>query len=387
MSKLLIAHGGAPTAVINASLYGAVMEAKKSGKVDAVLGARHGSAGILAEDFIDLGALGPEALALLRVSPASAIGTSRTPLEGPDYEQMVRILQKHGIDRVLFNGGNGSMNTCARLSEACAGTGIAVGGIPKTIDNDLDGTDHAPGYGSAARFAARSMQEIAADVAAMPIHVCIVEYMGRNAGWITAASALAREKTGGAPHLVLLPETPFEEERFLARVKRVWDQGQGVIVAVSEGARYADGRLVAPPLFTAGRATYFSAVSQYLARLVIEKLGIKARSEMPGILGRSCAEMVSPVDREEAERMGALAARAVLSGQGGCMAGLRRVSNEPYRCEDVLMPLKRSALRERLMPEEMIDRDRYDVTDAFLRWCRPLIGGELPDLLQLSYGG
>ena len=380
MAQLLIAHGGAPTAVINASLAGAVREAQRAGKVDGILGAARGTGGILKESFMDLTGLDETALQALTASPASAIGTSRTPLEEGDYADIVRVLKKHGIGYVLLTGGNGTMDTCAKLWEACRKDGILVGGIPKTIDNDLDLTDHAPGFGSAARFAAVSMREIAADVAALPIHVCIVEYMGRNAGWIAAASALAREKAGDAPHLLLVPEVPFDEADFLKEVTRIWKQGRGVVVAVSEGIRYADGTPVAPPLFTSGRAVYFGAVSQYLCTLVIEKLGIKARCETPGILGRCCGEMASPVDRTEAESLGALAARTVLNGTGGMMAGLRRVSDEPYQCEEILIPLEGLALHERPLPPEYLAR--YNVTDAFLRWCRPLIGNQLPTITQ-----
>ena len=383
MPKLLIAHGGAPTAVINASLYGAVTEAKRIGKADGILGAVNGSFGILNESFIDLGNLNDEVLEKMCCSPASAIGTSRTPLEQVDYERMSLILEKHDIRYVLFTGGNGSMDTCRKLGEICKDHGVIVGGIPKTIDNDLDLTDHAPGYGSAALFAARTMQEISMDVRSMPIHVCIVEYMGRNSGWITAASALARKRAGDAPHIILVPEVPFDKEKFLSAVTRQWEKGQGVTVAVSEGIRYADGTPVAPPVFTSGRATYFGAVSQFLSKMVIEELGIKARFEVSGILGRCCAELVSTVDREEAVRMGALAARTVLSEQSGKMAGFKRVSDDPYQCEEILIPLEQLVLHERMLPEKFIDSEHFDITDEFTQWCYPLIGDQLSDLIQL----
>lgn len=377
MSKLLIAHGGAPTCVINASLYGAVKEALASGKVDAVWGAVHGSAGILNEEFVDLGALGDK-LEQLKTSPASAIGTSRTPLYEPEYARMREVLLKHDIGYVLFTGGNGSMDTCGRLARACAGTGIVVGGIPKTIDNDIGVTDHAPGYASAARFAAVTMKQIAADVASMPIHVCFVEFMGRNTGWITAASALARKEEGDAPHIILMPEKPFNEAEFLAEVKRIWAKGKGVVVAVSEGLCYEDGTPVAPPIYKTDRATYFGDVSGELTKLVIEKLGIKARNEKAGILGRCGMDTASPVDLEEAVRMGALAAKTVLSGQGGMMPGLKRISDEPYQCEEILIPVEDVMLNERLFPREYIAEGGMDVTDAFVRWVRPLVG-EVPD--------
>ena len=177
--------------------------------------------------------------------------------------------------------------------------------------------------------------------------------------------------------MVLLPEVPFEEETFLAKVQELWDRRHGVVVAVSEGICRPDGKPVAPPVFTAGRATYYGAVSQYLCSLVIKKLGIKSRCEVPGILGRCCSEMVSPLDRQEAEAMGKLAARTVLSGQGGYMAALKRISDDPYKCEEILVPVEKLALRERVFPREWIAKDGFDVTDDFRSWCRPLLGGPL----------
>lgn len=379
MGNLLIAHGGAPTAVINASLYGAVREAQKSGKVDRIYGAVYGSAGILEQHFVDLGAVDPAELKKLLTTPGSAIGTSRTHLEPEDYRKMAEVLKKHGIRYVLFTGGNGSMDTCGKLQAACEGMDIFVAGIPKTIDNDIAVVDHAPGYGSAANFIVRCVSEIAQDVHSLPIHVCIVETMGRNAGWIAAASALARRHEGDAPDLICLPEVPFREEAFLSRVKQLYEEKGGVVVVVSEGLKREDGSTVAPPLFEEGRARYDGDVGTYLARLVIEKLGIKARSEKPGIWGRACAQTQSECDRDEAVRMGALAARAVLEGKSGVMAGLIRTSTVPYCCRETLIPIEQVMLEERLLPPEFITQDGFDVTPAFCEWCRPLLGEELPE--------
>lgn len=381
MPKLLIAHGGAPTAVINASLYGAIIEAKRLGV--GVLGALHGTEGILRERFYDLGALDATELERLRFAPASVIGTSRTPLEAPDYAKMADIFAKHDIAFALLTGGNGTMDACGKLNAACAGKGIRVGGIPKTIDNDIAVIDHAPGYGSAARFAAQSMLAIAQDVASLPIHVCIVEYMGRNTGWITAASALARQTRDDAPHIILLPEAPFDEARFLERVSEVWRRGTGVIVAVSEGICLPNGAPVAPPVFTSGRSVYYGDASAYLAKRVIQKLGIKARGEKPGILGRCLTALASETDREEAVRLGALAARTVISGKGGMMAGLKRLSDSPYRCEETLIPVERVMLTERPLPAEYYDSNNMDVTGAFLSWVAPLTGEPLPKPISL----
>ena len=377
--NLLIAHGGAPTAVINASLYGAIQEAKKQG-VDHVYGAIFGSAGILTENFVDLTAAPQDQLELLLTTPGSAIGTSRTQLEKPEYEKMVEVLLKHDIHYVLFTGGNGSMDTCGKLKAACAqaGTDICVCGIPKTIDNDISVIDHAPGYGSAAYFQAQCVAEIAQDVRSLPIHVVIIEAMGRNAGWITAASALAREKYGDAPDIILLPEVDFDEEKFLAKVKAVHEKKGGVVVVASEYLHKADGSAVAPPLYEEGRARYDGDLGSFLAKMVIAKLHIKARSEKPGIWGRASIQSQSPVDQQEAVRMGALACRAVLEGKSGFMAGMMRKSTAPYEVEDVLVPIEQVMLTERTMPKEFISEDGMDVTDAFIQWCKPLIGAEMP---------
>ena len=373
MSNLLIVHGGAPTAVLNASLYGAVTEARRSGLIDHIYGAAYGTAGILNEQWIDLGSIPKEELALLPYTPGSAIGTSRTRLSPPDYETMARVLKRHNIRHVLFTGGNGSMDACGRLNAAGGGDLFAVG-IPKTIDNDIAVIDHAPGYASAARFIAQCTAEVAQDVRSLPIHVSIIETMGRNVGWIAAASALARRGAGDAPDMICLPEVPFDETRFLARVRELHAQKGGVVIVVSEGLKTADGSTVAPPLFEEGRARYDGDTGTWLARLIIEKLGLKARSEKPGIWGRACIAAQSPVDRCEAVRMGELAARTVLGGIGGVMAGLKRISSSPYLCEEILVPIERVMLEERPVPEEFISADGFDVTDCFCDWCRPLLG-------------
>lgn len=377
MPNMLIAHGGAPTAVINASLYGAVMQAREHPDIDHIYGAIHGTAGILSEQFIDLKAADEQELALLLQTPASAIGTSRTQLSEQDYRTMAAILEKYEIKYLLMNGGNGSMDTCGKLYAACEGREIYVAGIPKTIDNDIAVIDHAPGYGSAARFVAQTVAEISQDVMAMPIHVCIIETMGRNAGWLTAAAALAREADGMPPHLIYLPETAFDEEEFIQEVKELHAKHGGVVVVVSEGLKKADGEPIVPPIFKVGRATYYGDVSAYLAELVIKRLGIKARSEKAGILGRCSMACQSSLDREEAIEMGRMAARAVLEKKTGVMSGLKRLPGAEYRCETVYVPIEQVMLEERLMPREFIAENGHDVTEAFCEWCRPLVG-ELP---------
>ena len=235
--NILIVHGGGPTSVINASLYGAVKEAKKYKEIDHIYAARNGTGGLMREELIELEKVPDEKLELLLNTPGSAIGTSRDQIEQAEYDRMIEVLLKKNIKYVLFNGGNGSMDTCGKLYKNCQARGldIRVMGIPKTHDNDIAITDHSPGYGSIARYMAQSVKEVAADVKGLPIHVVVVEALGRNAGWTTAASALADDGDGVGPDLIYLPERPFDEEKFLDDVKKLLEKKSGIVVAVLAG--------------------------------------------------------------------------------------------------------------------------------------------------------
>ena len=376
MANALIVHGGAPTAVINASLYGAVTEARKHPEIEHFYAAIGGSGAVLKEHFLDLFTSSEEELELLLHTPGSAIGTSRDPLETEDYDQMAQVIARHNIRYVFFTGGNGSMDTCGKVYQACcrAGVDVKVVGIPKTIDNDISVTDHAPGFASAARYIAETTAEISQDVRGLPIHVCVIEAMGRNAGWIAAASALARSGDGDGPDLIYLPEVPFDEDAFLAEVARLHREKGGVVVVASEGLRKADGEPIVEPIFQVGRAVYYGDVSAHLANLVIRKLGIKARSEKPGIAGRASAAYQSRIDREEAVEAGSTAVRAAVEGKNGVMVGFRRLPGAEYRTETILIPIEEVMLHERTMPKEFIADNGHDVTQAFIDWCRPLLG-------------
>lgn len=379
MANVLVIHGGGPTAVLNASLYGVLRQAAETKGIRHVYGASGGSEGVLKEQFLDLGGLSGEILEKLLTTPGSAIGTSRYALTEEDYSRMVEILKKWNIRCVLFTGGNGTMDACGKLHELCKSEGIAVVGIPKTVDNDLAVTDHTPGFGSAARYLAQITAEVGEDVKSLPIHVCIIEAMGRNAGWIAASSALAREKAGDAPHLIYFPERPFCEEEFLEDVKKVYErQGQAVVV-VSEGLKDAAGKLIVPPVFTSGRSVYYGDTGAYLAGLVIRKLGIKARNEKPGLCGRSSMAMQSSVDREEAVLVGREALAAALAGESGVMIGFAREDREDgaYRAHMIRIPVQEVMMHERQLPPAYISADGNDVTEEFVRWCRPLLGGEI----------
>lgn len=386
--KLLIVHGGGPTAVINCSLYGAVTEAVRSGRVDGVYAANGGMGGLLREDFIRLDTLPESTLAALLTTPGSAIGTSRDAMEAPEYARAAEVIGKNGFDFLLCNGGNGTMDTCGKIYEACrgAGTPVLVAGIPKTVDNDLAVTDHAPGFASAARYIAGVTREICADVRGLPIHVSVIEAMGRNAGWITAAAALARQDGDIGPDLIYLPERDFDEGAFLRDVERLWARGKGVVAVVSEGLHGPGGKPLVPPIFQTGRSTYFGDISAHLAQLVIKELGIKARSEKPGLMNRSSICWRSPVDCREAEEAGRAAVQAVLSGQTGVMPAIRRLSSEPYETELFLAPIREVMLTERTMPAEYINEAGNGVTEAYCAWLRPLLGEPLPVMANLRGG-
>lgn len=384
--NILIVHGGGPTAVINASLYGAIMEAKKYSQIDHIYAAKNGTGGLMKEELIEMEKVPEEQLKLLLQTPGSAIGTSRDALEQPEYEKMVEVLKKKNIKYVLFNGGNGTMDTCGKLYKICQDQGldIKVMGIPKTMDNDIAITDHSPGFGSAARYLAQSVKEVCADVKGLPIHVVVIEASGRNAGWITAASAMAMDEDGIGPDLIYLPERPFDEEQYIQDVKKLLEKKSGIVVVASEGLKDKEGNTIVEPVFQTERATYFGDVSAHLANLVIKKLGYKARSEKPGLLGRASIPLQSKVDREEAELAGKLACEAVLRGESGKMVAFRRVSTEPYVMEPFLVDIDEVMMYERTVPDEYINEEGNGVTEAFKEWCRPLIGEDLPNMISFN---
>jgi 6-phosphofructokinase len=392
---LVVGQSGGPTPVINASLAGVIGEAQKHGCFSGIYGLVHGIEGALKEELLDLGGETAQGLELLVRTPASALGSCRHKLSGDDYERIVAVLRAHGVRHFVYIGGNDSMDTCHRISELAreGGYEMQVMGVPKTVDNDLAFTDHCPGYGSAARFLALATRDTGRDLEAMATFddVTILEAMGRNAGWLTAASALGKQAKDEAPHLVYVPEVAFDEESFLDKVANIHGQLGRVFVVVSEGIRDADGQFIGQRRVGDGTDAFghvvhalTTGVAAYLTDLVRERLGLQARFLRPGLIGRAMSSCVSETDRREALQVGKEAAAHLAGGRSGYMVTLERVLDDPYTCETGLVPLAEVANAEKLLPREFVNEAGDMVTDAFWTYALPLIDGPLPSLGRLT---
>ncbi len=382
--NILVAHGGGPTAVINCSLQGVVEAARASGKVDKIYAARFGAEGILKGDLIDLTDVSAETITRLGHTPASAIGSCRRKLTDEDYPTVLETLKKFNIDCFFYNGGNDSMDTCHKVNELAKreGLDLRVIGIPKTMDNDLDITDHCPGFGSAARYAALSAAELALDASGLPIHVVVLELMGRNAGWVTAASAMAKRLTD-CEVLTYLPEVPVDEGQMLADIEKGYAKGKGLLVTVSEGICGPDGK----PLADTGIVDGFGhkipgGTAQHVTDQIIQRLGLKSRAEKPGLLGRASIPYVSPVDRAEAYAVGRYAMNAALRDESGYMVSIEAVRGPEYSSSMALVPLAKVANVEKKFPLEWIV-DGNGIADAFFDYALPLMGGDFPEYALL----
>ena len=377
--NILVAHGGGPTAVINTSLQGVVEAARASGKGDKIYAARFGAEGILKGDLIDLTDVPASTISLLAVTPASAIGSCRRKLTEEDYPTVLETLRRFKIDCFFYNGGNDSMDTCNKVNELAKAEGldIRVIGIPKTMDNDLDITDHCPGFGSAGRYAAECACELALDASGLPIHVVVLELMGRNAGWVTAASALAARVTD-CEVLTYLPELPVDEDKMLGDIEKAWAKGKGLLVTVSEGICGADGK----PLASTGIVDGFGhmipgGTAQHVTDTIIQKLGLKSRAEKPGLLGRASIPYASPVDQQEAYAVGKYAVEAAIRGESGYMVAIDAHRGEQYSFDLFLAPLSKVANVEKKFPLEwIVDGNKID--DRFFDYAMPLMMDQAP---------
>lgn len=382
----IIAQSGGPTAVINASALGAIETALDSPFITQTLGAAYGIEGILKENLFDMGLEDREELKLLRYTPASALGSCRYKMSNPqdneaDYKRLLEVFTKYNVRYFFYNGGNDSMDTCNKVSKymESAGYDCRVIGIPKTIDNDLYGTDHCPGYGSAARYIAASCMELHQDVHVYEKgRITVVEIMGRHAGWLAGAAALA-SVANAEPDLVYLPEVPFNMEQFLHDAEAIHKQKGSCMVAVSEGIRYADGRFVAEAL--GGDRDVFGHVqlgglASLLAEAVRKQTGIKVRGIELSLLQRCAAHIASETDRNEAYTAGKFAVESALAGATDRMVAFQcKRNSDGYASKMALIPLGEVANREKTVPREWINEKGNNVTKEFIDYALPLIQG------------
>ncbi len=382
--RCVFAQSGGPTTVINASIAGGLLEALENESVTGVLCAHHGIKGVLDEDFFDISLEDKAELEALKHTPASAFGSVRYKLKNPaeddtDYRRILEVFKKYDVRYFFYNGGNDSMDTCDKISKYMQKSGYDVNviGIPKTIDNDLCGTDHCPGYGSAAKYIANSIMEINRDASIYPSPlVVVVEIMGRNAGWLTAASKLASVNGFGAD-LIYLPETPFSYEKFLSDVKTVVDAKKYCVVAVSEGIRFENGKYVGEDQSSTdvfGHSQLGGVCSILKAKA--KSLGLKCKAVELNILQRCAAHCASDTDIEESFNAGRQAVKKAVNGETDKMIAFRRKPGETYEIEYVAEPLSSAANAEKQIPAEWITADGTNLTNDFVAYALPLIAGE-----------
>ena len=383
----IIGQSGGPTSVINTSVLGAIETALDCPSITRVLGAAHGIRGVLDDQLLDIDKEDREELKLLRYTPSSALGSCRYKLADPDvddtdYKRILEIFKKYDVRYFFYNGGNDSMDTCNKISKFMMRSGYdcRVMGIPKTIDNDLFGTDHCPGYASASKYIATSCMEIYQDARVYDTGmVCIVEIMGRHAGWLTAAAGLATAQ-GAGPDLIYLPETDFDMDKFLADVKKVYEQQGNCLVAVSEGIHYADGSFVSEAKTSAtdgfGHAQ-LGGLAAMLADKVKSELGVKVRGIELSLLQRCAAHCASKTDVDESYMAGKAAVENAVAGKTDFMPGFKCTRGaDGYKCEIELLPLSQVANTEKKVPREWINAEGNGVTQEFIDYALPLINGE-----------
>lgn len=393
----IVAQSGGPTAVINNSVCGVIQTWFEKANFGTIYAGINGIKGILEETIIDLAAQDKDVIAGLRHTPGAGIYSCRYKVSDADQKRLIEICKKYNIRYFFYNGGNDSMDTAHKtwLASKELGWDMCVIGIPKTVDNDLPFTDHCPGFGSAAKYVASSIRETGIDLMSVSTKnkVCIMEIMGRNAGWLTASSALARRNEDEAPHLIYLPETAFSKEQFIADVKRVYDKLGYCYVAVSEGIHDENGDycFASSGVDAFGHAQ-LSGCGNALKELVEAELGIKARANTPGTMQRSAMHFASKTDVDEAYAAGKAAVEYALAGKNGVMVTLDRKSEAPYECVCGEVGLEKVANVEKKIPREWINAEGNYVTDEFINYCRPLLEGRaevpekdgLPDYVRID---
>ncbi len=389
--NVIVGQSGGPTAVINATLAGVYQAAERRG-AKKIYGMCHGIEGFINDDYVDLGEKisGQVEIELLKRTPSSYLGSCRFKLPSVTedealYVKLFEKLEKLNIGYFFYIGGNDSMDTIMKLSDYAStiGSDIRFIGVPKTIDNDLAVTDHTPGYGSAAKYIAVVMKELVRDATVYGTnYVTIVEIMGRNAGWLTAAASLANGPDCEGVDMICLPEYPFNVENFIAKVERMQKDKKSIIIAVSEGVKVADGRYVCELSDDARFVDSFghtslSGTAHYLANRVANALDTKTRAIELSTLQRCASHMTSRTDITEAFQVGGAAVKAAFEGQTGKMVSLVRLSNDPYQCTTELCDIHKVANFEKKVPLDWLNSDHTRMTKEFLDYARPLIQAEL----------
>ncbi|MBP7561178.1 MAG: 6-phosphofructokinase [Armatimonadetes bacterium] len=383
--NLVVAQSGGPTAVINNSVVGVVDEAFRHACIEEVYGSFRGIGGILEENLMDLRQEDPRTIRGLRSTPGAALGSIRLKVKDHHLPRMVEVFKAHNVRYFFYIGGNDSQITSDDVKNLAAQEGweMRVIGIPKTIDNDLPETDHCPGFGSAARYTATTIRELDRDNHSLP-YVYVVEVMGRDAGWMTASAQLAKvdERTG--PHIILLPESVFDAQRFLDAVQNDVDRYGRCVIAVSEGIKDAEGN----PVAAAEKVDAFGnrqlgGVSQTLAENIEERLGVSARWTKAAAIQRCATHIASPTDVEEAYMVGLAAVRAAVDGETGKMVTLVRESDTPYRCTTGLVDLAKVRGRTRDVPIEWYNAQEMEMTEEFIKYVAPL-AGPIPEVAILE---
>jgi ATP-dependent phosphofructokinase / diphosphate-dependent phosphofructokinase len=389
--NLIIGQSGGATAVINASLVGAVEAALAEERIDSIYGMLHGIEGLLKEDLIDLRRQPSSIWSRLLHTPSAALGTCRYKLKDEDPERVIDILRRYNIHYMLYTGGNDSADTTHRLAQAAqhAGYDLRAISIPKTIDNDLPFTDHCPGYGSAARFMALATLDSSMNTKSIPSYypVKVIETMGRDAGWLTASSALGKRDESDPPHILLVPEQRFNADRFLRQVEEVYRRVGYVVVVAAESLRDEQG-LALGSIGQVGTDAFqhpmLSGAAQQLVELVKSEMELPARFDKPGDLQRMASFSISHTDQEEAYLVGKMGIYALLGGESDKMITLVRHTEPTYHCTTGLAELAQVANVQRLLPNEYLDESKTMVTQAFYDYALPLIGEPLPDHARLE---
>jgi ATP-dependent phosphofructokinase / diphosphate-dependent phosphofructokinase len=377
--NLLVVQAGGPTAVLNETLFGVLDAERRRGKKRKVYGSRKGLRGLVRNELVDLGRLTERELELVRRSPGAVLGSSRVKPSETEMYEVLRHLRNREIHQAVFIGGNGTMHAALMISRFCRQSNyeLQVIGVPKTVDNDINGTDRCPGFASAARYVAQSTRDLGMDVRALSQPVSILETMGRHVGWLAASSVMAKRDAGDAPHLVYIPELPFAMETFLSDLDAMLKKQDWAVVVVSEGLKDETGA----PVFENAEASQKYAFNRalpggaghFLAGMVARHLKVRCRDEKPGLLGRSSILHVAPQDWADAELVGRAGDEALMAGHNEKMVALKPLA-AGRQAETQLIPLEAVAGPDRKIPKEWIGAGNFPVNENFVNYLRPFIG-------------